>query len=61
MDLLGLIIGGIFGFIFLLILGYVYISNPGYLLVTAGVLLGLGILVRAVIQNTTRQDSPWED
>ncbi len=61
MDLLGLIVGGIVGGILLLIIGYVYISNPGYMLVTAGVLLGLGILVRAVIQNTTRQNAPWED
>ncbi len=61
MDFLGLIIGGIFGMIFLMILGYVVLSNPGYMLVGIGVLIGLGILVRTVIRSTTAQNAPWED
>lgn len=61
MDFLGLIVGGIFGLILAMIIGYIFLSNPGYILVAGGVLLGLGILVRTVIQKTTRQDAPWED
>lgn len=61
MDILGLIIGGIFGFISLMCLGYIFLSNPGYMMVGMGVLIGLGILVRAGIRGTTKQNAPWED
>ncbi len=61
MDILGAIIGGFFGLILLMTLGYVFGNNPGYILVAIGVLLAVGILVKTVIEKTVPHDSQWED
>lgn len=61
MDILGAIIGGFFALIMFMVLGYIFGSNPGLLLVVIGVLLAVGILVKTVIEKSFPHDSPWED
>ncbi len=61
MELLGLIVGGFFTMLLLMALGYVFISQPGYILVAGGIGMALVIGVRALLEKVVSQDSQWEE
>ncbi len=60
MDFLGGIVQGIILFCLLLLLGYIFFNNPGWVLVGFGVSIFVFIALKELVHKTTKQDSPWE-
>lgn len=60
-NFVGSIIQGFVVLILLLVVGYFIFSNIGFALVAAGIGLAVFIIVRWILQATTKQDAEWEE